>query len=96
MILTSKLITKILERASADAKCSSCGHNDWLLPGKESDFTVGFFNPREDDGGYLEPGGIIPAVILVCKDCGLIRFHAKILLERLIPKNGEEGGSDGV
>lgn len=94
-ILTTKLIKQILGQASTDAKCSSCGNNEWLLPDEEPQFTVGLFTPRKDDGGYLMPGGIVPAVIVICKNCGLIRLHSKILLESLIPKNGEEGSSDG-
>ncbi len=40
-------------------------------------------------------GGLTPAVVMVCKNCGFIRFHSKVLLESLIPNDADEGGSDG-
>jgi hypothetical protein len=98
--LTPDLIVKILGQSSIDAKCPSCGNDHWLIPDEDHNFTVGLFNPREKDGGYVMPGAITPAIFLVCKDCGFIRLHSRILLESLIPKEKKEdeengGGSDG-
>jgi hypothetical protein len=80
MPLPRRVITKYLEEKNVKLACEVCGSTKgWVLPDEDSSKTVGLFSPRSD-GGYVMPGGIIPAVILICSNCSNIRFFAERLI----------------
>ena len=83
---------KFLASKGAIQKCEVCGSPEgWIISDQGHQRIVGLFNPRPQDGGYVMPSGIIPAIVLVCKNC----FHIRLFSEVLVAQALEEADGDG-
>lgn len=72
-----------------NANCPSCNKNDWDMNKEEEDFSsyiqLGIASEEKIPVG----GRVIPAVVMVCRNCGFVRQMAKKIIERALAD--EEG-----
>ena len=67
-------------KAAAGANCEACGTNDWMVPASGAGFEVDI--PMAQPGGNIRmPPPSIPARVIVCKNCGKLRFHALAVID---------------
>jgi len=77
-------IIAFLSGKNAITPCEVC-HSPlgWVLPDGETAKVVGLFNPRKEDGGYVMPSAITPAIMLICKNCSHIRLFSENIMKHL-------------
>ena len=62
--------------------CEVCGASHWIIPeGTVTQRVVGLFMPRADDGGYVMPGSVAEAYLMVCQNCKHLRLFSKPLID---------------
>lgn len=59
--------------------CERCGHNDWAIP--EDDAVLMRLPIMEQGGSFSLPGPAIPALVMICNNCGNMRFHAAAIVD---------------
>lgn len=86
-------IIKFLSSHGAEKRCEVCGSTKgWLLPDQDLHRIVGLFNPRLQDSGYVMPGGIVPAILIVCRNCFNIRLFSEFLIAQSLKEADGDGG----
>jgi hypothetical protein len=68
-MLSNEELLESITAKGGDPKCSSCGKARWSGH-------PGCFVPDE------EAGSGFPAYLLICEECGLMRLHAKLAVEK--------------
>lgn len=77
-----KLI-KFLQSRGTNPLCAACGKNDWAIPEDEAAIVR---IPVLEKGGFSFPGPAIPAAVMICNNCGNIRFHAAAMVDPELAK----------
>lgn len=92
--LDARLCDDIIEfftRVKAGNPCESCGTQDWVIL-EEASKTAGIptYTYPGQTASMLEPH--FPVVLVACKNCGLLREHLRLLIDRKIAEanNGVE------
>ena len=97
--LTDANIVQYLLERGADPKCPSCGKNDWSVFNPARDGVMPFFfqpaNTLVNNGIRVGGGKTIPAMLMLCQNCGLIRPHAAMLIAQWKLAKEQDGGHDG-
>ncbi|MBA4320444.1 MAG: hypothetical protein C0412_18760 [Flavobacterium sp.] len=75
---------KKLDEKGVNKECQRCGHKTFSLIDGYS------FMPINETTGNILGGPAIPAILVVCNNCGSINLHALGALEQL-DKNEENG-----
>jgi len=76
---------RFVEKRLIKSTCEVCGEaHGWSVPEGHHNMVVGLFMPRPGDGGYVMPGGIAPAIIMVCNNCAHIRFFSEVFVKTLL------------
>lgn len=76
-------ITAFFDKVGAKQPCPICTKWAWTIPEPKGGRNVGLFSPRED-GGYVMPEGVVPAILLACQNCGFLRMHSFLKLKTSI------------
>jgi hypothetical protein len=76
--MTTKRIEAYLARVGAQGKCEVCLHNEWSMPQDEAQ-TLAIISTVQETGNrfYSTSGSTLRAYLVVCQNCGNIRFHAE-------------------
>lgn len=78
-----------LQDKKTNPVCELCGHNNWMIPDGKSGI-VNLPIPSED-GSFVIPPPSVPALLMVCNNCGNIRFHAAGLIDPSVLSGGKNG-----
>lgn len=70
-------VSDFLLEKEAKSECPCCGKNEWFIGQTEAEFSSQIRLMREDEL-------LLPTVILVCTNCGFIKQHAKLYIERWV------------
>ena len=77
--VTTQDLVAFFDRAKVGTKCPICPSEQWLLLPRDGGGVLELPNPVTDGGMKA-----VAAYIAVCKNCGFIRHHSKIILDRKI------------
>lgn len=73
-------IKKWLDDKAANANCTTCGENDWLVA---EHLIAGI---RFADGGVRLGGAVYPQIALICSNCSFVRYF---MANRILAKETE-------
>lgn len=73
-------LLKFLDDKKASSRCEVCATNKWIVPTEDNGLVVGIPIQQAADS-YSIPGPVIPALIMICENCGNVRFHAARLVD---------------
>jgi hypothetical protein len=76
--MTTKKIEAYLSRVGAQGQCEVCLQNKWSLPQDEAQILTTIPTVQETGNKfYTTPGNALRAYMIVCLNCGNVRFHAE-------------------
>lgn len=89
-ITTGADVFAALQSKQTNPTCPSCGKNNWAAQGEDG-HAVEVLVPLLQPQGFQIPPPGIPAITVVCMNCGYIRFYAKMILEGPLAPGGSNG-----
>lgn len=84
--LTKQGTVDLLTKLGALKPCPACGHQHWNLLDEDAEGLPSLLLQRSEVFNIPPPR--LPLVVLVCVNCGFLRQHAKLFLERLLNDDG--------
>jgi hypothetical protein len=83
--MATKKFEAFLAKVGARPDCEVCGHNDWSFP-QDDDQVTTVVPTAQTVGGrlYQMQGQALRAYMVVCLNCGNVRFHA----QQVVAKGG--------
>jgi hypothetical protein len=69
-----------MSKRGIKAACEVCNQNNWGIPDEGQGLVVSL-PVRQSGGNLVLPGPSIDAVVMICSNCGNIRFHASGIVE---------------
>jgi hypothetical protein len=77
--ITERLAQRLNERGATSA-CPACGQEDWIHFGGLGNLVV-HLTPDTEHRESIETHVVLPAYVLICANCGLIRLHGREVLD---------------
>lgn len=77
-------LQEFFQKVGARGDCPVCSRNEWEVPPRNSS-AIQLGQPK--DGGLVIGGGpAVPISVVICTNCGFVRQHARLLIERKLGK----------